>query len=304
VAVWDRIKRGFNKDDDDEKFVGLINDEVMEDPEWIEAVGKLLGEPLFSEFKDAFNIRSTGTDSESPSPVFDFDSNHHLDVDVDVHEVENNTDNASPRTRTRHVTFEDPPKEDEDDVEHTRIPPTPAPLPLLYTGCSALTADSETGSGDVGYLGAPSPIQSSPEEIYSPVEVVEVVHPEVEEAVEQEQPHQSPQTQLALPGHHIVYDMHVALLDRPTEMRNIVRPPPLSLSSSDSTDQPPLSHFFERLKNAVFHGDGGEERWTEFERLLYTGRDVLDDVAWVKQVGKWLEGAEGLFAVWKEVVGY
>ena len=156
------------------------------------------------------------------------------------------------------VQFDHPPTPGTDahqDTDNTYFPPTPAPLDN-----SVLPFDF------VNSVMSPLPIGAAmelPDSEATPSDANEV----------------------CLNGHYIAYDLHVAMMDRPNEMRDLISRNP---------------EIFENIQHSC-HGD---EDWLELEDIFYTSRDEMDDLTWMKTIGARLEGNPSLLAMLKELVGY
>ncbi|KAJ1535260.1 hypothetical protein HK096_002812, partial [Nowakowskiella sp. JEL0078] len=82
-----------------------------------------------------------------------------------------------------------------------------------------------------------------------------------------------------------VYDLHVAMMDRPAETRELVRK---------------HEEFFNRVRGCIM----SPEKCEDFERILYEPREILDDITWVRSLESMLESAPALQAHFKELVGF
>ncbi|KAJ3171802.1 hypothetical protein HDU87_008270 [Geranomyces variabilis] len=91
--------------------------------------------------------------------------------------------------------------------------------------------------------------------------------------------------EVCLNGHYIAYDLHVAMMDRPNEMRDLIQRNP---------------EIFENVQHAC----GTDERWLELEDVFYTPREEMDDLTWMKAISSHMEGNPSLLAMLKELVGY
>ncbi len=81
-------------------------------------------------------------------------------------------------------------------------------------------------------------------------------------------------------------DIHVALADRPREIKEL-------LSSNPS--------LFDAIKRGCFNQSGA---WEDFCRLLTASRNELGDLAWMKHISKYLSHQPALLAAFKELVGF
>ncbi|KAJ3152574.1 hypothetical protein HDU89_001267 [Geranomyces variabilis] len=91
--------------------------------------------------------------------------------------------------------------------------------------------------------------------------------------------------EVCLNGHYIAYDLHVAMMDRPNEMRDLIQRNP---------------EIFENVQHAC----GTDECWLELEDVFYTPREEMDDLTWMKTISSHMESNPSLLAMLKELVGY
>ncbi|KAJ1554933.1 hypothetical protein HK096_011525 [Nowakowskiella sp. JEL0078] len=82
-----------------------------------------------------------------------------------------------------------------------------------------------------------------------------------------------------------VYNLHVAMMDRPAETKELVRK---------------HEEFFNRVRGCIM----SPEKREDFESILYEPREVLDDITWVRLLESMLESAPALQAHFKELVGF
>jgi hypothetical protein len=99
---------------------------------------------------------------------------------------------------------------------------------------------------------------------------------------DQEEP-ERPLSPVDINGHVVPDSILVALLDRDTEMKELV-------SRNKS--------FFSMLESHL------HSSWPDFQRVLLARRDQVPDAEWIQEISVFLEHAPALFEKFKELVGY
>ncbi|KND04763.1 uncharacterized protein SPPG_00466 [Spizellomyces punctatus DAOM BR117] len=158
------------------------------------------------------------------------------------------------RRSSSKVTFSPPPEVAEGG--HPYFPPTPAPLHLDISPFDTKLQ-----------IKSPSPMSSTPA---SPM---------------QADPDPEP-TEVCLNGHYIAYDLHVAMMDRPNEMRDLFARNP---------------DIFENIRKSCCPS---ETDWENLQELFYIPRDHMDDLTWMRSIGAKMQDGPSLLAILKELVGY
>ncbi|KAJ3181301.1 hypothetical protein HDU85_003609 [Gaertneriomyces sp. JEL0708] len=234
-------------------FIGLItllDDRSLEDADWLVVVKTYLDDDaLFEEFKDVFAVRDDDGDANQTVRI---PGSGEVGVVVaaasaPAAEDEDDPSQGLSRRSSRVVKFNAPETPGTAEEErHTYFPPTPAAALAEMNPLETATAPAEHDHG--------SPTMDTP------------TSPEV-----------------TLPGHYIAYDLHVAMMDRPEEMRDLV------IRNED---------YFSNVRNTLRQG----QSWDEFEALLYTSREEMDDLTWMRSIEAILEPT--LVAYFRELVGY
>lgn len=89
-------------------------------------------------------------------------------------------------------------------------------------------------------------------------------------------------------GQAVASDILVALLDRPTEMRQLVSR---------------NNQFYDTVKRYVIETQG-EQSWQRFQDILYKSREKLPDRVWMSRINHCLVHNSVLLSKFKEIVGY
>ncbi|KAI8802599.1 hypothetical protein BJ742DRAFT_538271 [Cladochytrium replicatum] len=192
-------------------------------------------------------------------------------------------------------------------LSHPADPEVPLPSPSLSTPASpagsarkrTVTFEQTVNVPDLSLDAAPEApgVQTVPEEDETNTKETHTDQPTVSEDAAAAASASSPLSlsptgetnpaELLLTGQRIVYDLHVAMMDRPGETRDLV------LRNPD---------FFNRIRACCNLMD--EDAWADFEALLYEPRKNLDDLAWIREINQRIESAPALLAQLKHLVGY
>ncbi|TPX62133.1 hypothetical protein PhCBS80983_g00601 [Powellomyces hirtus] len=221
----------------------------LSDAEWLIAIKTLLAPfpELIDEFKEAFGVR----EDETPQ------------IDESASLADLPSDKPLVRRSSSKVQFDHPPTPGTDahSSGNTYFPPTPAPL------------DTHVLPFEFDNTNSPMPMSPAVASASDadPATAIKSAEPEPNE--------------VCLNGHYIAYDLHVAMMDRPNEMRDLVARNP---------------EIFENVQ----HCCPTDEAWLELEDIFYVSRDEMDDLTWMKEIGARMESNPSLLAMLKELVGY
>ncbi|KAJ3008792.1 hypothetical protein HKX48_008336 [Thoreauomyces humboldtii] len=224
---------------------------ALSDAEWLIAMKTFLAPlpaPLVDEFKEAFGIREDEPASLDPDTA----------TAVSAEDLEGK---PLVRRSSSKVQFDQPMTPVTEDAynDNTYFPPTPAPIEthLLPFDFGETTASPMTT--------VPESARDIPvaDDEANPVDTNEV----------------------CLNGHYIAYDLHVAMMDRPAEMRDLVARNP---------------EIFENIQ----HTCPNDDLWIELEDIFYASREEMDDLTWMRSIGARMESNPSMLAMLKELVGY
>ncbi|KAJ3056975.1 hypothetical protein HK097_001918 [Rhizophlyctis rosea] len=233
---------------------------ALADQDWLSAL-KTYTSPfpeLYDEVKDAFGVRDKDDLAGIASSTMG-DASEGGDLAIDT------SSQRLSRRLSRQVTWDENAAPAEQ--EGTRFPPTPF-------------IERED-----------SPFESAP---YAPPPAQEAIDDplgggsdEADFAAMQQATFADPdQPELCLNGQRIEYDLHVAMMDRPAETRE--------LASRNA-------EFFSSIRHCCAASDA---EWAQFEELFFAPRESVDDLTWIRGISKTLKDAPSLLATLKELVGY
>ncbi|KAI8826118.1 uncharacterized protein EV422DRAFT_154834 [Fimicolochytrium jonesii] len=234
---------------------------ALGDAEWLLAIKTLL-EPqpeLYEEFKEAFGIRE---DDHTPHDVDEAFTPTSAAAAAETGKPFVRRSSSKVKFETREVQNAG---SDEDMPTILHYPPTPAAVDLRespflsISECRSPTPMSPAGPADKSFAFDATAPAAIPEQ---------------------------EQNEVCLNGHYIAYDLHVAMMDRPGEMRELMARNP---------------ELFENIRNSCCADD---DRWIELEDVLLTSREEMDDLTWMHTIGDHMGNNPSLFAMLKELVGY
>ncbi|KAJ3271591.1 hypothetical protein HK104_004674, partial [Borealophlyctis nickersoniae] len=236
---------------------------ALADADWLATMKNFLSfsPELYDEVKDAFGIRDKDDMMALASSTIGDTSEFGQESEAGGATSESGTGARISRRPSRSVTWDR--ELIPGEQSHTRFPPTPIAGPddlspfenIDYVAPpSHDIVDDPFGAEDLSYNAMP--VEENPE--------------------------------LCLTGQCIAYDLHVAMMDRPAEMRD--------LASRNA-------EFFQSIAHCCCNHNADD--WAAFEQdVLYAPREQMDDLAWIRAISKKLKDAPSLLATLKELVGY